>query len=65
MITQMYFPSDPLFAFDPIYQSITESKARERLVAEYDHDLTTHEWATGYRFDIVLSGAASTPMESW
>jgi protocatechuate 3,4-dioxygenase, beta subunit len=64
MITQMYFPGDPLFALDPIYQSITDQKARDRLVAAYDHGVTTHEWATGYRWDIVLTGAASTPMES-
>ncbi|MBU8811787.1 protocatechuate 3,4-dioxygenase subunit beta [Mycolicibacterium goodii] len=64
MVTQMYFPGDPLFAFDPIYQSITDSKARERLVATYDHDVTTHEWATGYRWDIVLTGSLRTPMEA-
>jgi protocatechuate 3,4-dioxygenase beta subunit len=64
MITQMYFPGDPLFALDPIYQSITDQKGRDRLVASYDHDVTTHEWATGYRWDIVLTGSARTPMES-
>jgi protocatechuate 3,4-dioxygenase beta subunit len=64
MITQMYFPGDPLFAFDPIYQSITDGKARDRLVAAYDHDVTTHEWATGYRWDIVLTGSLRTPMEA-
>jgi protocatechuate 3,4-dioxygenase, beta subunit len=63
MITQMYFPGDPLFALDPIYQSITDQKARDRLVAVYDHDVTSHEWATGYRWDIVLTGAARTPFE--
>ena len=63
MITQMYFPGDPLFALDPIYQSITDARARERLVATYDHDVTTHEWATGYRWDIVLSGSHRTPHE--
>ncbi|MGQ4615413.1 protocatechuate 3,4-dioxygenase subunit beta [Nocardia sp. R7R-8] len=63
LVTQMYFPDDPLFPFDPIYQSITDSKARQRLVATYDHDLTTHEWATGYRWDIVLSGARRTYIE--
>lgn len=63
MVTQMYFPNDPLFALDPIYQSITDQKARDRLVATYDHDLTTHEWATGYRWDIVLTGASMTPTE--
>ncbi len=63
MITQMYFPGDPLFALDPIYQSITDQAARDRLVATYDHDLTTHEWATGYRWDIVLTGSHATPLE--
>jgi protocatechuate 3,4-dioxygenase beta subunit len=63
MVTQMYFPGDPLFALDPIYQAITDQAARDRLVATYDHDLTTHEWATGYRWDIVLTGSHGTPME--
>ena len=45
MVTQMYFPGDPLFALDPIYQSIVDPAARERLVATYDHDVTQHEWA--------------------
>lgn len=63
MITQMYFPGDPLFALDPIYQSITDHKARERLVAQYDHDVTSHEWATGYRWNIVLTGSAPTPFD--
>jgi len=63
LVTQMYFPGDPLFPLDPIYQSITEQPARDRLVASYDHDLTTHEWATGYRWDIVLTGSHGTPLE--
>lgn len=60
MITQMYFPGDPLFSLDPIYQSITDQKARDRLVATYDHDVSSHEWCTGYRWDIVLSGTNRT-----
>jgi len=63
LITQMYFPGDPLFALDPIYQSIVDPRARERLVATYDHDLTRPELSTGYRWDIVLSGATPTPLE--
>ncbi len=63
MITQMYFPGDPLFALDPIYQSITDQKARDRLVATYDHDLSSHEWSMGYRWDIVLTGRHATPMQ--
>jgi protocatechuate 3,4-dioxygenase beta subunit len=64
LITQMYFPGDPLLALDPIYQSITDQKARDRLVATYDHNVTTHEWATGYTWDIVLSGSHRTWMEN-
>ncbi|GAA1458147.1 protocatechuate 3,4-dioxygenase subunit beta [Williamsia maris] len=64
MITQMYFPGDPLFELDPIYQSITDQRARDRLVAQYDHALTTHEWATGYRWDIVLTGSGRTWTET-
>ncbi len=63
LITQMYFPGDPLFGLDPIFQSIVDPRARERLVATYDHDLTQAEWATGYRWDIVLSGTGRTPLD--
>ena len=60
MITQMYFPADPLSALDPIYRSIVDPVARDRLVAVYDHSLTQPEWATGYRWDIVLTGSHAT-----
>lgn len=63
MVTQMYFPGDPLFALDPIFQSVLDPMARERLVATYDHDLTKPEWSAGYRWDIVLTGSQNTPME--
>ena len=62
LITQMYFPGDPLFAFDPIFQSVPEG-ARERLVSRLDLDVTVAEWAVGYRWDIVLAGRAATPLE--
>jgi protocatechuate 3,4-dioxygenase, beta subunit len=64
MITQMYFPGDPLFPLDPIYQSITDRKARDRLVATYDHDVTEPERSTGYRWDIVLTGSHRTWTET-
>ncbi|MEV4510101.1 protocatechuate 3,4-dioxygenase subunit beta [Dactylosporangium sp. NPDC049525] len=63
LVTQMYFPGDPLFALDPIYQSITDPLARERLVSAYDHDLSEHEWLLGYRWDIVLTGNRRTPLD--
>jgi protocatechuate 3,4-dioxygenase beta subunit len=63
LITQMYFPGDPLFGLDPIFQSIVDPAARERLVADYDHDVSVPEWAIGYRWDVVLTGPKSTWME--
>ena len=59
----MYFPGDPLFAYDPILQSVRDPAARERLVAAFDLDTTEPEWALGYRFDIVLGGTRATPLE--
>jgi protocatechuate 3,4-dioxygenase beta subunit len=63
LVTQMYFPNDPLFAFDPIMKSIADEQARMRLVSRFDLSLTEPEWALGYRFDIVLRGRNSTPFE--
>ncbi len=63
LVTQMYFPGDPLFALDPIYQAITDPRARERLVATYDHDRTVPEFSLGYTWDIVLTGSTKTWME--
>jgi protocatechuate 3,4-dioxygenase, beta subunit len=63
LVTQMYFPGDPLFYQDPIFNSVRDERARQRLVSSYDHSATVEEWATGYRFDIVLGGAEATPLE--
>lgn len=62
LVTQMYFPGDPLLPFDPIFNSVPEG-ARHRLVSAFDLSLTTPEWALGYQFDLVLRGRAATPME--
>jgi protocatechuate 3,4-dioxygenase, beta subunit len=64
LVTQMYFPGDPLFALDPIYQSIADPAARQRLIGQYDHNLSVPEYSLGYRWDIVLTGPKSTWMES-
>jgi protocatechuate 3,4-dioxygenase, beta subunit len=63
IVTQMYFPGDPLFAYDPIYNGIADIAARERLVSRFDLETTMPEWALGYIFDIVLRGRAATPLE--
>ena len=63
LVTQMYFPGDPLFDRDPIFQSIRDERARGLLVSRHDWETTIPEWALGYRFDVVLGGATATPFE--
>lgn len=63
LVTQMYFPGDPLLELDPIFLG-TPAKARDRLVAKFSLDLTEPDFALGYAFDIILRGATATPMEA-
>ena len=63
LVTQMYFPGDPLIPYDPILGSIADPRGRELLVSRFDWDTTDPEWATGYVWDIVLRGRDATPRE--
>ncbi|HEX3745065.1 MAG TPA: protocatechuate 3,4-dioxygenase subunit beta [Bryobacteraceae bacterium] len=63
LVTQMYFPNDPLMPYDPISQAVPDENARRRMVSQFDLDLTEPEWALGYRWDIVLRGREATPFE--
>jgi protocatechuate 3,4-dioxygenase beta subunit len=63
LVTQMYFPGDPLMPYDPIVNSIPDPSARQRLIANFDLSVTQPEWALGFTFDIVLRGSNATPME--
>jgi protocatechuate 3,4-dioxygenase beta subunit len=63
LVTQMYFPGDPLMSIDSVLQSIPDKEAQQRLVSRFDLSLTEPEWALGYRFDIVLRGRRATPFE--
>lgn len=63
LVTQMYFPGDPLFFQDPIFNSVPDGRARQRMIASYDHDATEPEWALGFRFDIVLRGPEASVFE--
>ncbi len=63
LITQMYFPGDPLLDFDPMYTGIPDERARRRLISTLDWEVTTPGYALGYRFDIILRGRDATPME--
>lgn len=63
LVTQMYFPGDPLLPFDPIIQSIPDEKARQRLISSFDWQTTQPEWCLGFHFDIILRGREATPFE--
>ncbi len=63
LITQMYFPGDPLLPLDPIYNSVPDAGARARLICRFDLETTVPEHALGYRFDVVLRGRDATPMD--
>lgn len=56
LVTQMYFPDDPLFFQDPIFNAVRDEKVRNRMISTYDHSVTQSEWAMGFTFDIVLRG---------
>ena len=64
LVTQMYFPGDPLLEYDPMYTSIPNERARQRLISTFDWETTIPEQALGYRFDIVLRGRDETPFEN-
>ncbi|MGH3345279.1 MAG: protocatechuate 3,4-dioxygenase subunit beta [Carbonactinosporaceae bacterium] len=63
LVTQMYFPGDPLFFQDPIFNSVRDEKARSRMVATFDYPNTEPEWALAFGYDIVLRGRDATPFE--
>jgi protocatechuate 3,4-dioxygenase beta subunit len=63
LVTQMYFPGDPLFPEDPIFNSVRDAKARERMISSFDWDTTEDAWALGFKWDIVLRGPVDTPLE--
>ena len=63
LVTQMYFPGDPLLSLDPMWNSIPDENARWRMMSSFDIETTEPEWALGFRFDIVLRGRNATPTE--
>jgi protocatechuate 3,4-dioxygenase beta subunit len=64
LVTQMYFPGDPLLPLDPVFNSVPDEAARDRLIARFDLAVTQPEYALGYRFDVVLRGRGETPFEN-
>jgi protocatechuate 3,4-dioxygenase, beta subunit len=64
LVTQMYFPGDPLLPFDPIYNCISDEQAKQRMISSFDWENTSPLFALGFKFDIVLRGREATPMEN-
>jgi protocatechuate 3,4-dioxygenase beta subunit len=64
LVTQMYFPGDPLLPYDPMYNSIPDEKARLRMISAFDWERTIPDIALAFRYDIVLRGRDATPMET-
>ena len=64
LVTQMFFPGDPLLPYDPIFNSVADERSRNLLVSAFDWDTTVPGHALGYRFDIILRGRETTPMET-
>jgi protocatechuate 3,4-dioxygenase, beta subunit len=64
LVTQMYFPDDPLFGQDPMFNSVPDPKARQRMISKFDWTRTEPEWALAFEWDIVLRGREATPFES-
>jgi protocatechuate 3,4-dioxygenase beta subunit len=64
LVTQMYFPDDPFFDFDPIFRSVRDPAARERLIARFDVHRTRPHFALAYEWDVVLRGPGATPFEA-
>lgn len=63
LVTQMYFPGDPLLPLDPIFNCVTDQRARDSMIAAFDLETTVPEFALGYRWDIVLRGRNATPVD--
>lgn len=63
LVTQMYFPDDPLLPFDPIFNSVPDPRGRAAMISAFDLESTEPNWALAFRFDIILRGAGATPFE--
>ncbi len=63
LVTQMYFPGDPLFPYDPIFNSVRDERARERMISHFSMDTSQANWALAYEFDIILGGREATPID--
>ncbi|KAE8762624.1 protocatechuate 3,4-dioxygenase subunit beta [Georgenia thermotolerans] len=63
LVTQMYFPDDPLFFQDPIYNAVRDETARRRMVSRFDYQATEEYWALAFEFDIVLRGPRASVFE--
>src|SRR5438105_7745720 len=64
LVTQMYFPGDPLLEYDPMFNSIPSERARQRLISTFDWQTTIPETALGYKCDVIVRAREETPVEN-
>jgi protocatechuate 3,4-dioxygenase beta subunit len=64
LVTQMYFPGDPTFPYDPIFNSVRDEGARQGMVSRFSIDDSEPSWALAYEFEIRLRGPSATPFEA-
>ena len=63
LVTQTYFAGDPFFPYDPIFNSVRDQAARERMISRFSIHGTEPNWAAAYEFDIYLRGPGATPLQ--
>ena len=64
LVTQMYFPGDPLFFQDPIFNSVPDPAARERMICRFDLDADQARVGAGLPASTSsCAGRDATPME--
>lgn len=63
LVTQMYFPGDPLLPYDPIYNSVSDERAKQQMISSFDLNATIPDTALAFKYDIILRGRNATPME--
>jgi protocatechuate 3,4-dioxygenase beta subunit len=59
----MYFPDDPLFPYDPVFNSVRDERARQRMVSRFAMSASEPDWALAFEWDIYLRGPGATPFE--
>ncbi len=61
LVTQMYFPNEPLNAYDRILNAVADGEARERCIARLVPLTEGPDLALAYDYTITVRGRTATP----